>query len=179
LFQTTWHIPFLAFYALDKIIIWDVEKNELNNSLRVSSHFTPLWYHDSYNLILGGSIPNSLTIDFPNYFAIFTWDIESYQIDINVTLQYEQFEEYYSVTQFYSLVLHPNGDIISGYAFNDRVYIWSLSDKNFFVEFQSLPRGEWFEFPAYNSLAWSPDGQFLGNVGADGQACIWDMSHLE
>jgi len=38
---------FLAFYALDKIIIWDVEKNELNNSLRVSSHFTPLWYHDS------------------------------------------------------------------------------------------------------------------------------------
>lgn len=170
---------FIAFYAVDKIIVWDMEENKLYKSLRVASHLIPYWYQNSYDLILGGSIPNNLTIDFPNYFAIFTWHIENQQIDINTTLQYEQFEEYYSVTQFYSLKLHPNGDIISGYAFNNQIYIWRFSDKNFFIEFPALPRGEWFEFPAYNSLAWSPDGRFLGNVGADGQACIWDMSSLE
>jgi WD40 repeat protein len=76
---------------------------------------------------------------------------------------------------FYSLSLNTDSTYLATFGFDQWIYIWKVDDKTLVTSFEGL----FVEPPAYDSLAWSPDGQFLGNVGANGQACIWDMSHLE
>ncbi len=165
----------LSFNTGESIIIWDTEINEEFAKLRTGYDFIVNW--DDNSLLFSGRLSNGINnIDFPSYFVVYNWNIEPHNIEIIVANTYQS-SSY--LTRFYSFVIHPNKNIVSGYAFNDKIYIWKLDDKNFSLEIDGLVRGEWVGMPAYNSLAWSPDGQFIGNVGPSGQACIWDMSSLE
>lgn len=76
---------------------------------------------------------------------------------------------------FYSLSLNKTSTYLAAFGFDQWVYIWNIADKTLIASFEGL----FVEPPAYDSLAWSPDSKFLGIVGANGQACIWDMSSLE
>jgi len=172
-----WHTnnTWLVFDGGFAIVIWDTESNMSIERIYTNNSLLATWNPvNTDSLILAGQDPTHMV--FPNQVAIYSWDLITRDFDI---LGIYQEQTGTSSTRLYSFAWQPIGQFFAVHSLDGKIRVWKFGDKNIQYEIEAPERFSWGDIRTYNGLAWSNKGNRLGDVGVDGQACIWDMSHLE
>ncbi len=162
-----WHpnSQWLAFSTLTgaPVLVWDILNNQsVFRLLSRRSNYLVSLSPDGMFIALAGLIPGG---DFaePDQGVIYVWPIDAARPTKTVLL------DEYGELDFGSLAWNPNGLLLAAYIYdlhdgeNQKIKIWDTTSWELVAEYPAIHRA--YDYPSYNSLAWSPDGTRLAEVG--------------